>query len=73
MPLRQTTGFVKSFLQLIDLDWVLPDFSTLCRRQQMLKVGLPCRGRAGPLNLLIESTSIKAQGKGKSTPARTAA
>ena len=33
MALRQTTGFVESLLRLIGLDWKVPDFSTLCRRQ----------------------------------------
>ena len=34
MPLRQTTGFVQSLLQLVGLNWSVPDFSTLCRRQK---------------------------------------
>lgn len=29
MPLRQTTGFVQSLLQLVGLDWPVPDHSTL--------------------------------------------
>ena len=29
MALRQTTGFVESLLRLIDLDWAVPNFSTL--------------------------------------------
>ena len=29
MALRQTTGFVESLLRLIDLDWSVPNFSTL--------------------------------------------
>jgi len=33
MALRQTTGFVESLLQLVGLDWTVPDFSTLSRRQ----------------------------------------
>lgn len=36
MALRQTTGFVKSLLRLIGLDWTVPDFSTLSRRQKTL-------------------------------------
>lgn len=36
MPLRQTTGFVESLLRLAGLNWTVPDFSTLCRRQRML-------------------------------------
>jgi len=31
MALRQTTGFVESRLCLIDLDWAVPNFSTLSR------------------------------------------
>ena len=31
MALRQTTGFVESLLHLIDLDWAVPNFSTLSR------------------------------------------
>ena len=65
MPLRQTTGFVQSLLQLVGLDWAVPDFSTLCRRQRTLNVSLPYRGSEGPLNLLIDSTGIKAEGEGE--------
>ncbi|AXI47283.1 hypothetical protein C1J03_15455 [Sulfitobacter sp. SK012] len=38
MPLRQTMGLVRSLLKLIDLDWEVPDFSTLGRRQKKLPV-----------------------------------
>ena len=65
LPLRQTTGFVQSLLQLIGLDWAVPDFSTLCRRQRTLNVSLPYRGGTGSLNLLIDSTGIKAEGEGE--------
>ena len=65
MPLRQTTGFVQSLLKLVGLDWVVPDFSTLCRRQRTLNVAIPYRGGAGPLNLLIDSTGIKAEAEGE--------
>ena len=65
MPLRQTTGFVQSLLRLVGLDWATPDFSTLCRRQQTLNVSLPYGGSTGPLNLLIDSTGIKAEGEGE--------
>lgn len=65
MTTRQTTGFVWSLLQLLGLDWKVPDFSTLCRRQRALNVSIPYRGGAGPLNLLIDSTGIKAEGEGE--------
>src|SRR6056297_1459423 len=65
MPLRQTTGFVESLLRLSGLNWAVPDFSTLCRRQRTLDVRLPYRGGTGPLNLLSDSTGIKAEGEGE--------
>lgn len=65
LPLRQTTGYVESLLKVVGLDWAVPDFSTLCRRQKVLNVSLPYRGGNGPLNLLIDSTGIKAEGEGE--------
>ena len=65
MPLRQTTGFVESLLRLVGLDWTVPDINTLCRRQRKLNLSVPYRGGTGPLNLLIDSTGIKAEGEGE--------
>ncbi|SDE62330.1 Transposase DDE domain-containing protein [Salipiger thiooxidans] len=65
MALRQTTGFVESLLRLVGLDWTVPDFSTLSRRQKTLAVNIPYRGSKGPLHLLIDSTGIKAEGEGE--------
>jgi len=58
MALRQTTGFVESLLHLIGLNWVVPDFSTLSRRQKTLAVNIPYPGSNGPLHLLIPSRDI---------------
>jgi transposase len=65
MALRQTTGFVESLLRLTGLDWPVPDFSTICRRQRTLAVNIPYRGSKGPLHLLIDSTGIKVEGEGE--------
>ena len=65
LPLRQTTGFVESLLALTGLEWSVPDFSTLSRRQKTLPVAIPYRGSSGPLHLLIDSTGIKAEGEGE--------
>lgn len=65
LPLRQTTGFVASLLKLVGLEWSVPDFSTLCRRQKTLLAAIPYKGSAGPLHLLIDSTGIKAEGEGE--------
>jgi hypothetical protein len=47
LPLRQTTGFVESLLELIGLDCSVPDFRTLCRRQKTLPVAIPYRSSQG--------------------------
>ena len=65
MALRQTTGFVESLLHLIGLDWVVPDFSTLSRRQKTLAVIIPFRRSQDALYLLIDSTGIKVGGEGE--------
>lgn len=65
LPLRQTTGLVESLLKLAKLDWPVPDFSTLCRRQNDLTVTIPYRPSTGALHLLVDSTGIKARGEGE--------
>ena len=64
LPLRQTAGMVASLLRLAGLDWSVPDFSTLCRRQKTLAVQIPYRRIDGPLNLLLDSTGIMFLGDG---------
>ena len=46
LPLRQTTGLAASLLRLAKLNWPVPDYSTLGRRQRDLTVTIPCRPRA---------------------------
>lgn len=65
LPLRQTTGLVASLLELAGLDWPVPDFSTLGRRQKTLTVHIPYRPSTGALHLLIDSTGVKAEGDGE--------
>ena len=65
LPLRQTTGMVSSILQMAGLDWPVPDFSTLSRRQKTITVEVSSRRAAGPLNLLVDSTGIKFLGDGE--------
>lgn len=54
-----------SLLQSVGLDWTVPDFSTLFRRQRTLNVNITYRGGDRPLNLLIDSTGIRAEGEGE--------
>ncbi len=65
LPLRQATGMVASLLTLAGLDWAVPDYTTLCRRQKTLAVRIPYRRTDGPLNLLVDSTGIRFLGDGE--------
>lgn len=65
LPLRQTTGMMASLLELAGLDWPVPDFSTLCRRQKTMTAHIPCRPSTSALHLLIDSPGVKAEGDGE--------
>ena len=65
LPLRQVTGMVASLLALAGLDWPVPDYSPLCRRQKGLLGAIAHRPGTGALHLLIDSTGIKAEGCGE--------
>jgi hypothetical protein len=65
LPLRQMTGLAQSLLRLAGLDWPVPDYTTLCRRQKSLSVDLGGRPSAGGLHLLVDSTGIKMIGDGE--------
>jgi IS5 family transposase len=56
---------VASLLALAGLDWPVPDYSTLCRRQKGLLVAIAHRPGTGALHLLIASTGTKAEGDGE--------
>ena len=70
LPLRQTTGMVACLLKMADLNWAVPDYTTLCRRQKTLTVQIPYRHADGPLNLLVDSTGITSQPVGTALDAQ---
>ena len=65
LSLRQTVGFVESLFCLAGLDWAVPDYSTLSRRQGQLTVVIPARAFASGLVLLVDSTGVKVSGEGE--------
>ncbi|WP_120633516.1 IS5 family transposase [Ruegeria sp. EL01] len=62
LPLRQTQGFVRSLLRLMELDLPVPDFSTLCRRAQTLEIVPDTRTASGPITLIVDSTGLRVFG-----------
>ena len=65
LALRQSLGLVQSLLHLAGLDWRVPDFSTVSRRQKNLQVQIPYRPSSTGLDLLVDSTGIKFLGEGE--------
>lgn len=65
LALRQSLGLVESLLRLAGLEWRVPDFSTVSRRQKTLQVRLPYRPSAHALELLVDSTGVKFLGEGE--------
>ena len=66
LALRQSLGLVESLLRMAGLDWKVPDFSTVSRRQKTLRVQqLPYRASTTALELLVDSTGIKFLGEGE--------
>jgi len=65
LPLRQTMGMTQSLLQLAGLDWSVPDYSTVSRRQKTLQVAIEVVPTTTGLHLLVDSTGIKMLGEGE--------
>lgn len=65
LPLRQAMGMTQSLLELARLDWRVPDFSTVSRRQKHLSVTIGAQPTTTGLHLLVDSTGIKMLGEGE--------
>jgi IS5 family transposase len=64
LTLRATEGFAGSLFALMGLELPVPDYSTLCRRAQALRITLPKKA-TGPLHLVLDSTGLKVYGEGE--------
>ena len=59
LALRQTQGFTRSLVSLLDFDLQVPDFSTLSRRAAKLNLQKKPQTSNSPINLIIDSTGLK--------------
>src|SRR5471032_3192062 len=55
----------QSLLKLAGLDWEVPDFSTVSRRQKYLALEISANATTTGLHLLVDSTGIKMLGEGE--------
>ena len=65
LPLRATEGFVKSLATLMNLDLKTPDYSTLSRRSQHLKISLEHSSQEKKRHVLVDSTGVRVFGEGE--------
>ena len=66
LALRQTQGFVRSLLRILDADLPVPDYSTLSRRAASLDIVLAkASARDEPRHIVIDSTGLKVYGEGE--------
>jgi hypothetical protein len=67
MKLRQSTGFLSSiFFLLGQSHFLVPDYTTLCRRQKSLSITIEERLKTGEnLAIAIDSTGLKVYGEGE--------
>jgi transposase len=65
LPLRQTEGFVRSLIELMRLDLIVPDHTTLARRRRTVRVSDYRWPRKGPVDIVIDSTGLKFFGAGE--------
>jgi hypothetical protein len=63
--LRQAMGMAQSLLKIAGLDWQVPDFSTVSRRQKHLSVTIAAQPTTTRLHLLTDRTGIKMLGEGE--------
>ena len=64
LPYRATQGFAQSLFDLLAIDLVVPDYSTLCRRTPSLKVKLP-KCNENVRHVVMDSTGLKVYGEGE--------
>ena len=65
LPLRQTEGFMNSVFNMMGVELVTPDHTTLSRRSQSLDVELHQVRTGEPLVLIIDSTGLSIVGQGE--------
>ena len=65
LPLRQTEGFLRSILSLMDVDVEAPDHTTLSRRSQQVDVRLRRVPTSRPIHLIVDSTGLSIVGEGE--------
>jgi hypothetical protein len=65
LPLRSLQGFVESLVVLLKLPIIVPNYTTISRRQKSLKVALGRYTKGESLHIVVDSTGLKVFGEGE--------
>jgi hypothetical protein len=62
---RQTEGFGRSLVALMQAQVTIPDYTTLQKRASKLSVSLGTTRGTGPIDIVVDSTGLKVYGEGE--------
>jgi hypothetical protein len=65
LPLRATQGLTMSLIELIELKIKAADYTTLCKRQKKLEIGLSRYKQGGKIYGVFDATGLKIFGEGE--------
>ena len=65
LPYRQTEGFGRSLVGLLNVDVAIPDFTSLAKRSAKLGISLSITNKRGPIDIVVDSTGLKVFGEGE--------
>lgn len=65
LPLRATQGFLESVFRYMNLEFDVPDYTTLSRRRETLEMVIPRRRSGEGVHLVVDSTGFKVYGEGE--------
>lgn len=65
LPYRQTEGFGRSLVQLMEIELEIPDYTSLAKRAAKLGISLDVRRHTGAIDVVVDSTGLKVFGEGE--------
>ena len=65
LPYRQTEGYGRSLIQLMQIDVSIPDYTSLAKRAAKLEIALAVSKHEGSIDVVVDSTGLKVFGEGE--------
>jgi hypothetical protein len=65
LPYRQTEGLARSLAELMGVEIVIPDYTSLAKRAAEVQISLDVPRHRGPIDVVVDSTGLKVFGEGE--------